>query len=119
LVNGLQGIRGEYWLGGSQAAATGNPEDDWTWTTGEAWEYTNWAPGEPNDAHGSGSEQHVAVWSMWGSDNWLWNDEGYLPNITGFIAERSHSVPEPAPVLLLAISLTAVFGFTYKRGHQK
>jgi hypothetical protein len=68
-------FRGECWLGGYQ-----NPIDtkvttaNWTWVTGEAWFYTNWNGGEPNDFYGPGSEQYLA-----GNYNgWKWNDEGLL-----------------------------------------
>jgi hypothetical protein len=33
------------WLGGSDAALEGR----WTWITGEAWSYSNWNDGEPNN----------------------------------------------------------------------
>jgi len=35
------------WLGGSDEAQEGV----WAWVTGEAWDYTNWYPGEPNAAY--------------------------------------------------------------------
>jgi hypothetical protein len=42
--------------GGQQEAFLGgtdeNQEGVWEWITGEPWSYTNWQPGEPNDAFG-------------------------------------------------------------------
>lgn len=108
LISGLRGLTGEYWLGGYQSGAGNNPEEDWSWITGEAWEYHNWAPGEPNDFIGHGSEQHLAVWSLWGESRWLWNDEAFLPNINGYVIERTQSVPEPGVVTLFAIGLVAL-----------
>ncbi len=36
--------RNECWLGGQRSGST------WTWVTGEAWNYSRWNPGEPNNA---------------------------------------------------------------------
>jgi len=108
LISGLRGLHGEYWLGGYQTGTGNNPEDDWAWVTNETWEYRNWAPGEPNDYFGDGSEQHLAVWSLWGESRWLWNDEAYLPNISGYVIERTQSVPEPGAVSLFALGLVAL-----------
>ncbi len=115
LIMGLSGYYGEFWLGAQQAKLGSDPENNWEWVTGEKWSYNNWAKGEPNDAHGTNSEQHLAVWSHWGTNNWLWNDEGHLPNMTGFITEKSHSVPEPGSLTLLSIGLFSFFGFIKKR----
>ncbi len=115
LVAGLRGIEGEYWLGGYQVNRGTDPADNWAWIIDEEWNYRNWAPGEPNDAYGSNSEQHLAAWSLWGTSEWLWNDEGYLPNINGYIAERIQSVPEPATVSLCAIGLLALFSTGRKK----
>jgi len=90
-------ILGEYWLGGYQdPLETTDPNANWTWVTYEPWSYTNWFPGEPNDNYGPGSEQHLAIWS---NDDWKWNDQSYLPNITGYVAETV--IPEPGTFLLL------------------
>ena len=51
--------------------------------TGESWDYTNWATGEPNDAYGPGSEQHLLGWD----GGWTWNDEGNLNSVTGYVVE--------------------------------
>jgi len=37
------------WIGAEQPATITNPSEGWTWVTGEAWGYTAWYPGEPND----------------------------------------------------------------------
>ncbi|MDH4156758.1 MAG: T9SS type A sorting domain-containing protein [candidate division Zixibacteria bacterium] len=41
----LPGWTYDYWLGGRYVS----PLDQWTWISGEAFEYTNWGPGEPDD----------------------------------------------------------------------
>ncbi len=65
----------ETWLGGYQPDP-GQPADQgWVWATGEAWSYTNWAPGEPNDF--GGDEAYLILWS-----DATWNDgaDWYLGN---------------------------------------
>ncbi len=119
LVAGLEEFSGEYWLGGHQSPRQVGPEDDWAWLTGETWDYHNWAPGEPNDAYGQSSEQHIAVWSRWNHSDWLWNDEGYLPNISGYIAERTTtSVPEPGQLPLFAAGLVGIACMIRRRKKQ-
>jgi hypothetical protein len=116
LICGLQGLRGEFWLGGYQSNRHAGPADDWAWVTGETWNYRNWAPGEPNDYFGCATEQHLAVSSAWGTSQWLWNDEGYLPNIRGFVAERTtESVPEPGQLPLFAVGLIAIASMIRKK----
>jgi hypothetical protein len=85
LVNanlGPRAPRSEFWLGGSQPDGEAGRDVNWHWVTGEAWNYENWSPGEPNDNFGPASEQKLAEWGAG-----TWNDEGNIGNITGFIAE--------------------------------
>ena len=52
------------WIGGYR-----NDDNVWRWVTGEAWAYTNWADGEPNDSSNViSNENRVAVWPV------KWND---------------------------------------------
>lgn len=115
LIAGLAGLTGEYWIGGFQMNVAGAADEGWNWSTGESWNYCNWATGEPNDYFGQGSEQHLAVWSQFGKDQWLWNDEGSTGNISGFIAERTQSVPEPGKLPLFAICWLVLLGFVRRR----
>jgi hypothetical protein len=74
-VNDFGGNAGGPWLGGYQPAGA-NPAQPWAWVTGELWDWTGWATGEPNGGFGPG----VAVTLMlgWaGSDTYRgWADGG-------------------------------------------
>lgn len=38
-----------YWLGGYQINSNNEPSGNWAWVTGETWNWTNWAPGQPDN----------------------------------------------------------------------
>ncbi len=63
------GARESYAIGGIQ---TGGPEPDggWAWITGEAWDYTNWNPGEPNNVLIDGQPEDRLAWSGAGAPRW-------------------------------------------------
>lgn len=103
LLSTAENDRSHYWLGGTDAAVEGT----WAWVTGEAWGYTNWWNGEPNN---SGDEDYLAM-DLRGAA-YAWND---APNnvgqifqgfSNGYIIERVASqVPEPGVLSLLALGL--------------
>jgi hypothetical protein len=94
----------ELWVGGYQVKCTETPEPGcgWLWLNGEAISpvstaspYTNWQSGEPNnlvrtpDAFTRATEDFLAI----GRDgNFGWNDEGYLPNVWGYVVEYGDKV---------------------------
>ena len=43
------GYVGSYWLGGYQPGGSGEPDGNWQWVTGEAWGFTAWGPGQPDN----------------------------------------------------------------------
>jgi hypothetical protein len=47
-----------YLAGGFQQSSACEPACDWQWSNGEAWSYSNWNPGEPNNA---GNEDYLLV----------------------------------------------------------
>jgi hypothetical protein len=81
IVNGLFANGLEYsnpWIGFSDAEAEG----DWKWVTCEAYSFTNWHAGEPNNVAG-GTEHYANYYNIGG--NLKWNDlpsslPGWTPN---------------------------------------
>ena len=67
-IVGLPNFVGAIWLGGSQSTPNSAPDLDWAWVTGEAWSFTNWNPGEPND-NGGVEEPYLEILT-----SGLWND---------------------------------------------
>lgn len=70
------------WIGLTDEAQEGT----FVWTTGEPLQYTNWAPGEPNNAYGL--EDYVCVnWHhIYNNDSkGTWNDLSALANLAGII----------------------------------
>jgi len=48
------------WLGGYQPPGSPEPAGGWQWTSGEAFTYTNWDSGEPNNA---GGESYISFFN--------------------------------------------------------
>lgn len=100
----------QLWIGGKQPADELVPTANWSWITAEgpisgvngADTYSNWRFGEPNDASGPGSEQHLTI-GLFGE--FVWNDE-FNPSwgVYGFVVEFEdlqpptiESIPGPNP----------------------
>ena len=87
VANFPEAMSGGYWFGGIQETGSGTPDAGWTWVTGEAFGYTNWNGGEPNDADGieNGAENvmHFAPSGGW-NDN---GDGANLQFVSGYVVE--------------------------------
>ena len=114
-IEGLSLAGRAFWLGGFQAPGSISPASDWSWVTGEALSYLNWAPGEANDYRGPGSEQHLAMWV----NSRTWNDEGSLRNISGFLVESPAAVPEPGTMMLVGLAGSALLARHRRRRQQQ
>ena len=51
-------VSSRYLAGGFQPSSACEPACDWRWSSGEPWGYTNWNPGEPNNA---GNEDYLLI----------------------------------------------------------
>ncbi len=75
----------QFFIGGSDAAA----QFDWKWVTGEAWIYTNWESGEPQNRAG---EDYLAIngnYSNGSSYNYKWHDVTAADTYQGHLCEWS------------------------------
>jgi MYXO-CTERM domain-containing protein len=92
------------WLGGTDEGHEGS----WTWVTGEAWSYANWAVGEPNSQLG---ENFLQYWSMPDGYGSTWNDSenDWNGGMYGYVVEYdAYPVPEPAAFALLGLGAAAL-----------
>ena len=74
-----QGTQSNYWIG----AYDQESESHWTWTTGEAFSYSYWESGEPNNTDGVEHYVHLR------KSNGRWNDNVLQLESTGFLLEVS------------------------------
>ncbi len=107
------------WIG----AADRGVEGDWRWMTGpeagelfwrggsdgQAFGYSNWQPGEPND---SGLIEDYAVFGYFGFHGW--NDYPDNRDVRNYVVEFS-PVPEPSTSALATIGLIGTAGVIRKR----
>jgi len=103
LING-QGVGDlqRYWLGGYQKEPRAEPGGSWAWVTGEAWAYTNWEVGEPNNGAG-GTQHYLHYWQTPG----MWDDMENRAVMDSFVIEFV-AVPEPGTLALLGIGFVGM-----------
>jgi hypothetical protein len=91
LIAGSESALEAYWLPGAWQAGDGGgplvggyqtpglgyanePGLEWHWVTGEAWSYTNWMPGEPNNTtpfnNNLDNEDRLSYFLKWGIIGW-------------------------------------------------
>jgi len=58
------------WIGGTDEVTEGT----WAWVSGEAWSYTNWNSGEPNN---SGNEDYLTIGASGGWNDWTGTGTAY------------------------------------------
>ena len=108
-----------YMLGGFQSPTATTAAADWMWVTGEAFVYTNWNFGEPNNhtvAEGNFiDEDRLGFWATTNADGLTWNDQRGLSEI-GYVIEWEATavIPEPETYALLLAGL-GLLGFAARR----
>jgi len=95
-VDGVGNSQGPY-IGGYQEESQSAPNMGWKWVTGETWSYTNWAPGEPNDAGSTlgieDNEENYLQYFKQGNDGGnptpgnTWNDILDYSAVKGYVIE--------------------------------
>jgi flagellin-like hook-associated protein FlgL len=108
------------WLGGYQQDGATEPAGGWNWITGEPFDYTNWAPGQPGNDDAINQKYIIVNWKdsqgIWGADPLgTWNDTAFnggvnspspltFPNATsGYILEfQSRNISSILPSNLTA-----------------
>ncbi len=74
-----------FWIGGIKAPDSKQPDEGWSWLNGEGGiKYTNWAPGEPNNAGGHEDRLEISVQDD-PATNGTWNDASVPAE--GFVIE--------------------------------
>lgn len=109
-------------LGGFQdttAPDFSEPEGGWRWITGEAWNFTSWAPPEPNNSTGMDNFLHYSQ----GAGNWNDVDDSYLSD--GYIVEYGSISTTAAPdastlaLFLMGAGVSGVYQWKNKRLNTK
>ena len=95
------------WLGAYQTFDDGTmPDANWRWVTSEAFDYTNWHAGEPNNF--TGADEDYLSFKCWGTDYCRINQWNDLPNnisvygtsVVAYVVEYDDLTPAadfPAP----------------------
>ena len=81
------------WIGGYR-----DDSFNWYWVTGEAWNYTHWGDGEPNNM---GDEKYACVWPQYWNDLCLDSGEqnGFICEWDNYIAVESVSLNQASLTL--------------------
>jgi len=87
-------------FGGFQPDGSVEPVGGWQWVSGEAWIYSNWLPGQPDNYPGGPPEDRLHFWGG-GPRAATWNDVpiafGYPINVPPFDRPLGSDHDAPAP----------------------
>ena len=96
------------WLGGYRINSS---PSGWAWVTGENFNYTNWAPGEPNNW--GGVEDRLHFFGHQTLKSAQWNDLPQNFNVHGYIIEYN-VMPEMNTLVLFGAALLLLKAFHKK-----
>jgi hypothetical protein len=102
------------WLGGLQPAGSPEPSGGWTWVTGEAFSYQNWAGLQPNNNQNENRIQFHGHNAPGGAPTWNDLNDSNIQYVRGYIIEFA-AVPEPSTLLLLAAGVLMLIGVRMSR----
>ncbi len=115
----------KYWLGGFQDTTSPEytePSGGWSWVTDEAWVYSNWLWGEPNDGGGR-AQDYLHYWL---ENKWDDMENGRIgpQSMVGYVVETApvpepEPVPEPATMLLFGIGFAGLAGYRRRQAKKK
>jgi hypothetical protein len=110
------------WIGGFQPSGSTEPDGNWQWVTAEAFGYSNWRSGEPNDSpNQTTSEEYISFmnYQQGATPRDVWNDGPDDAPVAAYVIEWNQSpnvVPTPSTFVML-ISLGAM-GLLRKRARE-
>jgi hypothetical protein len=91
------------WIGGHQPIGETVANANWSWESGEPWDYTNWLPGQPDHFNGRPENYlHYFGRDTTGGRTPTWNDATDPPNGGSVVAYVVEYAPEPGAVGVIA-----------------
>ena len=110
------------WIGGYQdrsASDYSEPAGGWRWVSGEAWAYTNWNIGEPNNGWFPGEDTLQYIWTNGSlTSSPYWNDRYDAcpePPWSYVVEYNTQPAPEPSTLVLFGIGAISLFAWRRRR----
>lgn len=103
-------ISGGAWIGGYQFAGLSDPSAGWNWVSGEAWSFTAWNDGSPDDLGGTLDETYARMLA----GNGKWDDLDIKSSQDWYVIEYA-IVPGPGSAALAFAGVTLAMGRSPRR----